>query len=300
MRIIMEDITLGLIHPGDETNSFNVSFRSGLLAILEHYPNITLIERPTLHDTSTAIAHAQDLAQLGVDIVIINHLDQRAGFALVKPLIMKRIPIISVEIEFPMTIFLGVDNDLSGRFAAKEAANWIHDNWDNKIDKILIGLDQRVTSTHRQRIESVLNTLEQWVHYESDQILHIDTNMSSDITYQNTYPILQRWKDSHRILMIAIGDTIAKGMLDISRDLGRKDDVVVVSFDGTALALEEFRRPDCRLLVSPTFQPTEYGKHLINLVNRVIQGERVPRQNLIPPLCITRENFEYILITSSH
>ena len=295
----MKPIKLGLIHPGDHSDSFNISFRRGLVSILEHYPHITLYERPTLHDTLTAIAHANELAQLDVDIVILNHLDQRAGYALVKPLAMQKIPVISVEIEFPMTYFLGVDNELSGRFAAKEAANWIHDHWNNQIDKVLIGLDQRVTSTHRQRIDSVLNTLSQWVHYHDDQILHVDTQMNTDVAYKNTHPILERWQDTHKILMIAIGDTIAKGMMDAARDHNRQDDVIIISFDGTKLALEEFQRSDCRLVASPTFQPNEYGNHLIELVKRVMSGESVSRQTLIPPLCITRDNYEYTLTSSS-
>lgn len=294
----MKTIKLGLIHPGDESDSFNVSFLQGLVSIVEHYSHIDLIECRTLHDTPTAIEHANKLLQMDVDIVILNHLDQRAGYALIKPFAMSRIPVISVEIEFPMTIFLGVDNELSGRFAAKEASNWIHDHWNNCVDKILVGVDQRVTSTHRQRIDSVLVNLKNTVNFHDDQILYIDTQLNADVTYQNARPVLERWENVNRILMIAVGDTIASGMLNVARDLNRQNDVAVVSFDGTSLALEEFRRADCRLLVSPTFQPTEYGQHLIDLVNRIIEGEHVPRQNLIPPLCITPENFDYILVSS--
>jgi len=295
----MNDIKLAFIHPGIETNSFNMSFRRGLFKSIDQYPNITLIERTTQHDTPTAIQHANELAEMGVDIVILNHLDQRAGYTLVKPFAMNRIPVISVEIEFPMTIFLGVDNRMSGNFAAKEAANWIHDHWDNTIDRVLIGIDQRVTSTHRQRIDSVLETLQTLIPISSDQILHIDTNLSTEVSYNNTYPILKRWADHKRILLIAIGDVVAKGMLDAARDLDREDDVIAISFDGTSIALEEFRRPNSRLLVSPTFQPAHYGKHLVQLVQQVLSDERVNNYNLIPPLCITSNNFEYILISSN-
>lgn len=296
----MRAITLGLIHPGIITDTFNMSFRDGLLAVVEKYPHITLIERVTDHDTPTAIQHASELADMGVDIVILNHLDQRAGYTLVKPFAMNRIPVISVEIEFPVTFFLGVNNIMSGKFAAKEAANWIHDNWDSQIDRILIGIDQRVTSTHRQRIDTVINTLQTIINVKDDQILHIDTSLQSDVAYNNTYPILKRWEEHKRILLIAIGDTVVKGMLDAARDLDREDSVIAISFDGTSLALEEFRRPNSRLLASPTFQPSHYGKHLINLVHQILTEERIPSQNLIPPLCITRDNFEYILVSSAH
>ncbi len=295
----MQEITIGLIHPGIPTNTFNASFRHGLLSAIEKYPQITLLERTTQHDTPTAIQHAEELADLNVDVVILNHLDQRAGYTLVKPFAMNRIPVISVEIEFPMTIFLGVDNVMSGKFAAKEAANWIHDHWDNEIDRILIGIDQRVISTHRQRIDAVIDTLQNFITIDNDHILYIDTNIDSDIAYNNSYPILKRWKNYQHVLFVAIGDTVVKGMLNAARDLGQEDQVIAVSFDGTSIALEEFQHTNSRLLTSPTFQPQHYGKHLVNLVQQILMDERVPNKNLIPPLCITQENYNYTLLSTN-
>jgi len=297
---IMRDVKIALIHPGIETDTFNMSFRSGLMKVVEQHPHITLIERTTQHNTATAIQYANEIAGMNVDVVILNHLDQRAGYTLVKPFAMNRIPVISVEIEFPMTIFLGVDNRMSGNFAAREAGNWIHDHWNNRLDRVLIGIDQRVTSTHRQRIDAVIETLQTLVHVNNDQILYIDTNLNLDVTYNNTYSILKRWKDHRRILMVAIGDTVVRGMLDAARDLDREEEVIAVSFDGTSIALEEFRRPNSRLLVSPTFQPSHYGKHLINLVKKIIADDPIANHNLIPPLCITSDNYEYIMMSSTH
>lgn len=276
----------------DERNAFPIAVREGLEQAASQYPDIQLIVRNNDLNTDLAKQHIREFADVPVDLAMIFHVDERAGFNMIQPLHRKNIPIISIEMPYPLTYFFGVDNVDMGQQAGHVVGNWIRSNWNGYVDKVLIATASGVIGEIPGRFEAALNALTGYVPVSRDQILYLDSEMERAVIQSRVVPVLEQWKEYQHIVVICINDYVASGILAAARQVGREQDIAVLSYDGTPVAFEEFARPFSRLLVSPAFYPEKYGGYLIDLALKILHGEKVPRQNFIKAQCLTRENYQ--------
>jgi len=284
----MSEYLIGFAN-SDEQNQFAVAIREGLEAAVADHPDFNLIWRDNQANTDTATANVQEFAEIPVDLAVIFHIDERAGGSLAMPLKMKRIPIISIELPIPMTVFLGIDNEIAGQMCGEAGGQWIRAHWSGEFEKIVVLADKRVLSGHRKRFDSALETLQQHIPYDENNVLFIDSGTDRAISREVFRDLLASWHDFRRIVVLTMGDVVSMGVLDAARDVGREQDIVILSFDGTQAALDELQNPSSRLLVSPAFHPERYGEYILDLAERMLNGERVPFNNLIEPEYLARE-----------
>lgn len=275
----------------DEQNPFAVSVREHLQATAAQYPEIKLIVRDNASDNERARDNINDFMREGVDLAIMFHIDERAGFELIRPLQYRRIPVISVDIPIPMTTFFGIDADLAGSMAGNALADWINAHWGGRLDKVMVMTEYRVLDVFQRRFDFAIEALIERLGFSRENLLMIDHGSQRDISSERTQQVLKTWSDFHHIGIVAMNDHVAMGALDAARSAGREADVAVISYDGTYLALQEFTNPNSRLIVSPSFRPDVYGEQLLNVSLKILNGETVPHQNLVEPLCLTRDNY---------
>jgi len=276
----------------DERNSFSIAVRQGLERVAAQYENITLVVRNNDLNTDQAKQNIQEFAELPVDLAMIFHSDERAGFNLITPLTRKGIPVISIEIRYPVTYFFGVDNFTMGREAGEVLGQWIDREWGGHIDKILVATASSIIGEIPKRFESALEEIAKYAVFSNDQILYLDSEMERNVIEERAKQVLKNWSELRHIAVICINDYVADGVLRAARALDRENDLAIISYDGTQTAIEELKNPSSRLIVSPAFYPERYGDHLIPLALQILAGESVPRQNFIPSICLTKENYQ--------
>lgn len=276
----------------DEQNPFTVKVREYLQEEAAKRGNIDLIVRDNDLNTKKAMANAREFASIPVDLAIVFHIDERANLEVIMPLKFKKIPVIAIDIPIPTAIYFGINNDEVGAMAGEAIGQWVKTNWQGQIDKVVVLTEQRVLDVFQRRFNSALDALKHVVDYNFDQVLRIDNGGTREITAERVSTVLNNWNDQHHIVVICMNDKIASGVLDAARSLNREDDIAVLSYDGTHVAIEEFQKPNSGLIVSPSFQPHLYGKGLIDLSLRILKGEDIPAWNYVQPLCLTRDNFK--------
>lgn len=286
----MSEFTIGFANQ-DEKNLFAVAVRQALEAEVAQHPDLRLIVRDNDLDTEKAIANAHEFAEVPVDLAIIFHIDERAGMEITAPLRLKRIPIIAIDIPMPLTSFFGINNREAGQVAGAALAEWIAAAWGARIDRVLIVTESRTLDVVRQRLDSALETLRSRVPFLSDQVLSIDGGGTPELTRARVRLTLENWPDLQHIAVLCLNDKVAVGALEGARDLGREEHVAVLSYDGTEIALAEFEKPHSRLIVSPSFQPAQYGARLVDLALRLRSGERLPIWNYVEPFHLTRASY---------
>jgi ribose transport system substrate-binding protein len=265
--------------------------REGLQAAAARHPELNLIVRDNDLNSEKALAHAQEFADMAVDLAIIFHIDERVGPNLRGILTHgKPTPIIAVDIPIQLTTFFGVNNQLAGLLAGEALGTWIQQHWEGQVDRILMLTEARVLNVVRQRLDYGLKKLGEMVTFDTSAVLYLDSGNRRDISAQRVGEVLARWSDYHRIAAICLNDDSALGVLDAARVLGREQDVAVVG-QGANLAVEEFRNPGTRMIASTAYYPEQYGEKLIELSLRMLQGERVPPNNYVEPVLVTAENF---------
>lgn len=275
----------------DENNVYARKIRENLEAEAEKHPQIELMIRNNDLDTDKAKQHVQEFADVGVDVAVIYHVDERENPRIVAPLIANNIPFISVDLYIPMSIYLGADSAKGAELGGAQLGNWIKQNWNGQLDKLLVMTYQQVLSVAQIRFDHSTRSLKQIVPYQPGQMLYLDTGIEYAETHERLSRVLEGWYDQNHIAVICINDKTAERVLRIARETGRIDDIAVLSFDGTEIAIEEFKRDDCRMVASALFKQGYFGEKLIDLSLQIAAGERVPRRNLVEPILLTQENY---------
>ena len=76
--------------------SFIVDVWKSFQKAAEQYPHVSVVMRDNAMDTEQARANMQEFADMGVDLVITCHVDERTGLDVIQPLRKKNIPVISL------------------------------------------------------------------------------------------------------------------------------------------------------------------------------------------------------------
>lgn len=272
----------------DEKNTFAVTVRESLERAAANHPQIDLVIRDNALSSEQATKNIQEFATLPVDLAIVFHIDQRAGFNLVMPLRFKQIPTICIDIPYPVTYFYGVDNEYMGRIAGEAFADWVIQHWDGQIERILVATTRNVLEHVNQRFTSALDVLAEKVSFSTEHIMYVDSDMENGAAAVAIKPIIDRWQDQRRIAILCINDFVAEGVLDGVRQLGRERDVAILSYDGTPFAQKELANPESCLIVSPTVSPEKYGDDLMAMALKILNGESVPMQNPVKAVNLVR------------
>lgn len=280
----------------DEKNAFPIAVRAGLEKTALNYPEIELVLRNNDQDTEKAIANAQEFADIPVDLAILFHTDIRARYQLAAPLQGKKIPIISVDLPMPSSTFFGYNHKYAAEIGGEVLGKWVKQHWNGQVDKVLNLTASRLLGEIQHRFTTALKKLTEYAEVDPDDILYLESEIDRDATAERTRVVLEGWNDKKRIAVIALNDYVAMGVLDAARALKREQDIAVLSYDGTELALAEFRKPDSRLIVSVASYPERYGEGLIRLALQILRGGFVLPQHFIECACITNENYQTFLV----
>ena len=71
------------------------------------------------------------------------------------------VKLISVDYLAPESIYFGADNALAGEIAGTEAVEYIHQNWENKVDHLIVLGKYDYDPITKMRISSALEKLAQ-------------------------------------------------------------------------------------------------------------------------------------------
>ncbi|MBI5671089.1 MAG: substrate-binding domain-containing protein [Chloroflexi bacterium] len=274
-----------------ESVPFSATVRAGLEAAAARYPNVKLVVRDNDLNNDQALANAHEFAELGVDLAIIYHIDERMGANIRSVLIRKRIPIIAVDIPIPMTVFFGINNQQAGYLAGAALGQWVQQHWDGAVDKVLVMTEQRALSAIRTRIASAVQGLADTTRFNQDHIFYLDGGTHQNTAYARSESVFKLWENVHRIAVICSNDDTAMGVITRARELGRQEDIAVIG-QGANLAIDEFPKPGNRFIASTAYYPERYGEHLMGLALRMLNRERVPFENLIQPVAVTVDNYQ--------
>lgn len=273
-----------------EKSPFCVTVRESLEAAIEKYPNIRLVCRDNDLDDEKALANARHFADVPVDLGIIFHINERIGPKLAQMLMVKRIPIIAVDVPIPLTTYFGVDNRKAGTLVGQALVNWINNCWDGQLDKVLATSETRVLDSVRVRTSSTIDTLAALPSFNSENVLYIDSGHDRNMTVEFAMNILERWSAFHHIAAIGFSEDSILGIVEAVRRLKRESDTAIVGQSGTEASFAELRRPSTPLIAVTNYRPYDYGTHLLDLALKVFNGEKLPLQNFIEPHLFTPEN----------
>jgi ribose transport system substrate-binding protein len=138
-------------------------------------------------------------------------------------------------------------------------------------------------------IESVLGSI------PSERIVRLggDRLMSTDDVTALTLDALASMPDKRHIVFLAFNDNTIEGVVRGVAHAERDRDVACISLGGGTrfIRAELHQRSSC-LVAAILFQPESYGKRLVELAARIVNGEPVPPAVYIEHILIDRTNVD--------
>jgi len=266
----------------------SVAYRTNTLKDAAQAAGINLIVRDNDMDDVRAMQNVQEFAEMGVDVAIIFHIHERLGDDMRKVLLKEQIPIIAVDIPIRLTTYFGANNAQAGQITGDALGDWIENHWQKQLDKILILTDSRVVSIVRDRVATTVSILRARFKVEDDDIFYIDSNSQHDISIQRTTEVFHRWHADARIAVIGVNDESALGALEAVYRLGRQQTTILSGQGASEAAVAKVQIPTSPFISTVDYHLGEYGSQLINLAQRIYNGEKVPPMNYIDHQIITK------------
>ena len=124
--------------------------------------------------------------------------------------------------------------------------------------------------------------------FSADHTLQIDTKNTLEQAYGETSKALERIPHGVPIMVTAINDQAALGMLRAARADGRSDDLIVVGSgadETQALATED------RLVASTGSFPERYGNYLVPMALDKLAGISLPPAVFVRHVMVTKAKF---------
>jgi ABC-type sugar transport system substrate-binding protein len=259
-----------------EIVDYPVQVRESLERAVAEAGHIKLIVRDNDLNDERATANAIEFATMGLDLIIMYHINERLGSSLRTILLPK--PIICVDIPMPLTTYVGIDNTHMGSMAGEALIEWIDAHWDGRAERFLGLIDSRVVGPVRERVTQPFQLLQSQAKGEPPGVMYLDMRYAEDENYRLVHDALLEWANFNRIAIVAYNDQTALTALRAIEATGAQDRVVMVGHAASAVVIEQIEA-GTPIVASTLSYPDKYGPLIIELAVRMINHERVPLKN---------------------
>jgi ribose transport system substrate-binding protein len=242
-------------------------------------------------DGPTALANAQSFAQRHVDYAIEFQTDANFGPAVMNVFNDAGIKVTAIDIPMPGATFFGVNNPKSGFMGGSYLAQAAVEKFG--ADKVMAGylviggLPQSGAIPAMRTDGQKSGFLASMENFPQNRIITIDTKNTLQESYTQMTNVLGRIPPGAVIMVIAINDQAAIGMLRAIKAAGRDNDAIVVG-NGADEAETLAAEPD--LVAATGSFPERYGNYLIPMALESLAGKPLPPAVFVTHVMVTKAN----------
>ncbi|MCA9886982.1 MAG: DeoR family transcriptional regulator [Anaerolineae bacterium] len=274
-----------------EEMAFGRDVRRGLELAVQKTTNIELIVADNHLDPHVALANARSFLDQDIDLLIEYQIDEQVGNLISNRVSSLGIPIISVDIPMVGATFFGVDNYNAGLVAGKALGEAVQSSWDGRFDYLVIQEHPRAGSLPALRIQGQLDGFQQILgDVNLDRILRLDSGNTTHISKREMIDAIERVGPQNRFAVICFNDDAAIGSQEAARQLECEENLIIVGQGGDRRLRIELQDPATRIIGSTAFRPEAYGEKLLELAQKILQGESVPPAVYVDHIFINVEN----------
>jgi len=290
----------------DDTLPFAALVRQGIVqAAAEN--KIELLLTDNCEDGPTALANIEYFLEQNVDLVVEYNTDARYSNVIMERLRARAIPVIAIDIPLPGATFVGVDNYRSGLMGGRLAGQYVLQEWEGRLDKVL-SLDLPLSGPiPAARMQGQLDGLRELVPIADENVIPMDSKNSFEGAYQAVTQLIPALKTARHIAIFGINDEAAMGAIAAFEKAGSSERVFAVSQGADKTARHEMLKPASRLIGAVAFFPENYGNIIVNIAANILQGKQTPpaiytnHALVIPPktlnsLDLSRVNYDVIAV----
>ena len=242
-------------------------------------------------DGATALSNAQSFIQRGVDAAIEFQTDANFGPIIMKAFDDAETKVTAIDIPMGGATFFGANNPRSGFMGGSylaQAAIALKGLDTVRKGYLVVGELPHSGAIPMMRTNGeAAGFLATVKDFPPGQVIKIDTKNTLQESFAQMTNILPRIPPGVPIMVTAINDQSASGMLRAAKQAGREDDVVAVGMgaDETETLVNE-----PRFVASVGYFPERYGNYLLPIALMHLAGKEVPPSVLVNHVMISKAN----------
>jgi len=270
--------------------SFGVKVEGGIKANADA-AGVELSVADNRLDGPTALANAQSFVRRHVDFVIEFQTDVNFGPTVMKQFDDAGIKVVAIDIPMPGSTFFGANNPKSGYMGGSYLATAALAQFGAdkvKTGYLVIGELPQSGAIPAMRTGGQIAGFEAVAAgFPADHVIKIDTKNTLQYSFQQMSNVLGRIPTGVPIMVTAINDQAATGMLRAVQQAGRDGDLVVV---GNGADEVETLVKEPKLVASVGYFPERYGNYLIPIGLATLDGIALPPAVLVNHVMVTKGN----------
>jgi ribose transport system substrate-binding protein len=193
------------------------------------------------------------------------------------------IPAISVLVNQPGAIYLGVDQRAAGFAAGQELARYALEKWKGELDALLIVDEPIAGEAIKVRMQGVRSGLEASLGRLPDAAVRWLIGGAEMVdTRRAVRQCLGAMPRARRVLIATVNDCGAIGAKQAWLDLTSRMEVAILGLGGFPEVYAELRHADNPILGTIDFGAEAYGPALIDLVVQLRQGADIAAPRFLP------------------
>lgn len=242
-------------------------------------------------DGATALANAESFLQRNVDYVIEFQTDANFGATIMQKMKDADTKVTAIDIPMPGATFFGANNPRSGFMGGSYLAQAAIGKFGAdkvKSGYLVIGaLPQSGAIPAMRTGGQIAGFLASVEGFSADHVITIDSKNTLEESFTQMNNVLGRIPAGVPILITAINDQSATGMLRAVKQAGREADLLVV---GMGADETQTLASEPAFIASVGYFPERYGNYIVPLALMQLAGKKTPDTVLVNHVMVTKAN----------
>lgn len=179
-------------------------------------------------DGQTAVTNAQILANNDVDFVVDLNVDQSVAGSILDTFNSAKIPVLAVDIALGDAPFFGIDSGKMGEMNGQYAAKYIKENWENKVDYVVLFTQIASGEEVQKRCRYAVNAMKD-AGVEIGEVIEIESAGDTAQAQTMFSSFLNGHPDSKKIAVFTINENPATGAYAAAVTAKREWDIRIFS-----------------------------------------------------------------------
>ncbi len=254
---------------------------------------IELISLDNRYNAKIAQRNADRLVREKVDLVIEFQTDENVAPVVAAKYREANIPLIAIDIPHPGATYYGANNYEAGLIGGRYMGRWARQHWQSEVDEIILLELTRAGSLPRMRLTGMLAGIKEVIpKLDTCRV----TYLNGDGRLAESFEAMRRRlrvSRSRRVLIGAINDSSALGVLRAFQEAGRMETCAIMGQNASPEGRAELREPGTRLIGSVAFFPEHYGDDLVRVALDILNRRPVPPAVFVKHQLITPDTVNH-------
>ena len=205
------------------------------------------------------------------------------------------IPMLVLETNVEDAYFYGLSNQTCGEAIGDYLVDVVGKEWNGEIDLVIINAPWTIAAELCNRSTAAYDKLNAAFDLEGVPVVKTDLTSDPTIAYQTCMDALTAHPDADNIVYISFTDDTLLNALGAMDATGRSENIIGTGCDcvaGVATILKDIHDNGgySPVRASAYLDTPGYGGRVLEIVNGVLNGEDVPRENPCPVFLVDANN----------